>query len=268
MAQPRWKVLLPAFLLLGCEALSLRSSPSPLLRSALLRPGSALPRSTVRAKLIMRATDKLPDATRIATLRQTAVTTALAVTARLQTAATTRPLVSLGVAFVLGCVVGITAAPGLQLYWARYRTVEDIPPSVFRTHASISAKVIKVTDGDTYRVRHLPPLSGFRGDRTKAEGGSAKLSEETLQVRIAAVDTPETAKFGAEGMPLGDAATDFVKTKLLGRRVTIKPLARDQYGRAVSTVTYGSGPLGLFPVNISEELLRQGLAVVYRQVVP
>ena len=34
---------------------------------------------------------------------------------------------------------------------------------------------------------------------SKAEGGSLLLSEETLQIRLCAVDAPETAKFGKAG---------------------------------------------------------------------
>ena len=40
-----------------------------------------------------------------------------------------------------------------------------------------------MTDGDTYRVRHLCAFSALRRDgRTKGEGGVSKLSEETIQV--------------------------------------------------------------------------------------
>lgn len=124
---------------------------------------------------------------------------------------------------------------------------------------------MKVTDGDTYRVRHLCAFSALRRDgRTKGEGGVSKLSEETIQIRIAAIDCPETAKFGSTGQAFGDEATNFVEKRLKNRRVTVKLLARDQYQRAVSAVRYGTGPFGLVRRDISEELLKNGLATIYR----
>lgn len=92
-------------------------------------------------------------------------------------------------------------------------------------------------------------------------------------VRIAAVDTPETAKFGSEGQKLGPAATEFAKSKLFQKKVSVKLLSRDQYGRVVGLVKYKEPKTGFFASifggevekDISEELLRNGLGVVYRQ---
>ena len=84
-----------------------------------------------------------------------------------------------------------------------------------------------------------------------------------LQVRIAAVDCPETAKFGSSGQDFGDAATEFVQSEIEGKRVRVKLLARDQYQRCVATVTYRRNLF--WRVNLSEELLKRGLATVYRQ---
>ena len=95
-------------------------------------------------------------------------------------------------------------------------------------------------------------LQGFKG----------KLSENTILVRIAAVDAPETAKFGKPGMPLGAEATEFVKAKVLERRVRVRCYSRDQYGRIVGAVEYGVWP---WRRDLSTELLKRGLASVYRQ---
>ena len=179
-------------------------------------------------------------------------------------ACTTRPLTSLAAAFGLGCAVGFAASPTLLSWWARYATAEDVPAALIRAHGRLAGKVVKVSDGDTFRVAHLPPLWRLRGKKglCKALGGECKLSESTLQIRIAAVDCPETAKFGSKGQDFGDVATDFVRSELEGTRVRVKLLSRDQYQRAVCTVTYRKG---LRRKNLSEELLSRGYATVYRQ---
>lgn len=176
------------------------------------------------------------------------------------------PLATPTAAFAVGTVVGVLAAPSVLGMFAHYNTVDDVPNDLFKANAKISAKVVKVSDGDTFRVRHtggvLPTMPRHL---SKAEGGSKKLSESTLQIRIAAVDCPETAKFGSSGQAFGDEATRFVEDTIGGKKVTIKLLARDQYQRAVSTVTYRGGPLGMVKKDLSEELLKLGLAQVYRQ---
>ena len=142
------------------------------------------------------------------------------------------PAVAVG-SFAAGVAAGC-AGSTLQRCLDLYLTADDMPGSHLRQHRSIAAKVVAVSDGDTLRVRHTPTLlsSGkFKG----------KLSENTISVRIAAVDTPETAKFGQPGQPLGADAKAFTK-RLLNRRVRVRCYARDQYGRIVGTVQYGIRP--------------------------
>lgn len=137
-----------------------------------------------------------------------------------------------------------------------YETAIDIPSNYFKEQKTISGIVVKVTDGDTYRIRHVPTWfskSDYAG----------LLSDHTIAVRVAAVDTPETAKFGNTGQPLGEEATKFVKAELLNKKVKVKLYARDQYSRVVGSVLYSSGPFG--QKDISEELLSKGYAFVYRQ---
>ena len=110
-------------------------------------------------------------------------------------------------------------------------------------------------------MRHLPtPIS--KADYT---GG---LKEHTLAVRLYAIDAPETAKFGNPGQPFADEATKFVEEKLLRKRVSMKLLSKDKYGRALGAVSYQENSFPLMKgkmVDISEELVTRGLAVVYRQ---
>ena len=156
--------------------------------------------------------------------------------------------------FAVGVGVGV-AASGVQNAIKLYLTADDVPGGKLRGGGVIACRVVSVSDGDTMRVRHTPsPFSprAFKG----------KLSENTILVRIAAVDAPETAKFGKSGMPLGAEATEFVKAKVLERRVRVRCYSRDQYGRIVGTVEYGVGP---WRRDLSTELLKRGLASVYRQ---
>jgi endonuclease YncB( thermonuclease family) len=91
-----------------------------------------------------------------------------------------------------------------------------------------SAKVIRVPDGDTLRVR---------------------LPDGALEsVRLTAVDAPESDQ------PFGEIATKFVESAVLDQVVLVRAFARDRYGRLLSDVTTPSG------VDLSRELLKAGLA--------
>jgi endonuclease YncB( thermonuclease family) len=83
----------------------------------------------------------------------------------------------------------------------------------------------------------------------------------TLPVRVATIDTPETAKFGKAGQPFGDEAKDYLSSLLLDRTVKIQLLQKDQYGRVVAQVKRGSGYF--FAKYADEEMLKAGLAEVY-----
>lgn len=158
-----------------------------------------------------------------------------------------------------------------------FQTVDDIPGGYFRAHRSVHGRVVSVTDGDTMRVLHTPPLSGVRRAITSsltqpAEGSgrkrarAPKLSETTLQVRLAAVDTPEVGKFGKPSQAFAEEAREFAQQRVMGRTVDVRLLSRDQYGRAVASVRYPVLPPLPFPkLDLSEALVDAGLGVVYRQ---
>ncbi len=139
-------------------------------------------------------------------------------------------------------------------------TAQDIPSHYFKVKKEITCVVVKVTDGDTYRLRHVTrwrPSASFDGN----------LKDNTIVVRIAAVDTPETAKYGKTGQPFGKEAMEFAHEKLLGKTVKVKLLSLDQYGRVIGLVKFKETAFVVFSRkrDISEQLLSEGLAVVYRQ---
>ncbi|EQC37178.1 hypothetical protein SDRG_05404 [Saprolegnia diclina VS20] len=158
-------------------------------------------------------------------------------------------------AFAVGLGLGLLI-PHLQKPFQRFSTVNDIPKEFFEQERTLRGKVVSVTDGDTIRVRHMPWLANGDGDF------KGKLTETTLQLRVAGVDCPETAKFGRTGQPFGEEAKAWLKGELQDQVVSFKLLMKDQYSRAVCMVYYGSWAS---PTNVSEELLRQGYANIYRQ---
>ena len=134
------------------------------------------------------------------------------------------PLASVGASLAIGLGTGLYAAAPVMDVFERYHTAADIPNHRFQDRDAFSVVVVKVADGDTLRARHVPALDFARGrwrPKSRAEGGKLKLSEETLQIRLYAVDAPETAKFGNKGMPMGDEATEFVRRRIDGKRVRI-----------------------------------------------
>ena len=143
-----------------------------------------------------------------------------------------------------------------------YETANDIPSNILKEKKEINGRVISISDGDTYRIRHLP--SGIAGILSgNSEKFDGPLKYHTIVVRIYAVDTPEIKKFGNPGQPYGEEAKQFAMDKLLNQKVVLKCLTRDRYGRLLAVVKYKDGMLSN-EKDISEELLRHGLAVVYR----
>ncbi len=98
---------------------------------------------------------------------------------------------------------------------------------------NISGKVVAITDGDTFKL--------LTKDST------------LVIVRIANIDSPEKKQ------PYSQRAKQFVSDAIFGKVVVIKELKKDRYKRSVATVIYDKN------LNLSEELLKQGLAWHYKQ---
>jgi endonuclease YncB( thermonuclease family) len=159
-----------------------------------------------------------------------------------------------------------------------YATVSDIPNESFKRRDVLEGRIVKIVDGDTYRFRmsdqqkplwpswlpSWPFSSSGPGDSSRSSRPNNKRTKwtkaNTITVRIAGVDTPETAKGGKAGQALGDEATNVATSLLFEQDVSVKLLAKDRYGRVLGVVRYGPEQK-----DIAEELLRRGLAVVYRQ---
>eukprot|EP00300_Choanocystis_sp_HF-7_P023345 c2349_g1_i1.p1 GENE.c2349_g1_i1~~c2349_g1_i1.p1 ORF type:complete len:242 (+),score=27.06 c2349_g1_i1:28-753(+) len=145
----------------------------------------------------------------------------------------------------------------------RFLVVNDIPNHFFAHERKIKGRVVSVTDGDTLRLRHAPSLNLFGPSVSK----DASFTDTTLQIRLAGIDTPETAKFGKEGQPLADTAKKRLTDLVLGKVICVQLLSKDQYSRAVGEVYVRPIELPLVPRlrNAANVMLSEGLGVVYQQ---
>jgi endonuclease YncB( thermonuclease family) len=84
----------------------------------------------------------------------------------------------------------------------------------------------------------------------------------TISVRLAAVDAPEGAAFGSREQPYYKEAKKYLESNLLGKKVDVWPLRKDQYGRIVGMATVRDW--GFRTKNISLEMVTRGLGVVYK----
>lgn len=105
--------------------------------------------------------------------------------------------------------------------------------------ASITGKVVKVSDGDTIQV---------------LDAGKA------VKIRLAEIDCPETSH-GAKkpGQPYGQAAKKFALDLVAGKTVRVDVITRDRYGRVVGKVVLDDGS------TLNKRLVGAGLAWVYRR---
>lgn len=120
----------------------------------------------------------------------------------------------------------------------RYRTVADIPPDAFAKQREIRGLVVRVPDGDNFRMLHVPALSWLRfgsplslfnrgalkrsvlsqgqGAASDEQSGppmlGKKLSDITLSIRLSSVDAPEHGWFGKETQPYAKEAREWLES--------------------------------------------------------
>eukprot|EP00934_Nitzschia_sp_Nitz4_P000304 Nitzschia sp. Nitz4//scaffold186_size43309//722//1369//NITZ4_007312-RA/size43309-processed-gene-0.24-mRNA-1//1//CDS//3329539743//304//frame0 len=155
--------------------------------------------------------------------------------------------------FLMGIQVGSTSLNS----WTRFDDVSDIPSMYFGPQGrTLSGRVASVSDGDTIRLYHTP--TRFHASKLSKQ---QKLSEHTLPIRLCTIDTPETPKFGKPGQPFGKEAKERLQSLIGNKRIKVRLLSKDQYGRAVAQVFVPSW----FRRRCADEiLLKEGLAEVYQ----
>ncbi|KAI5475721.1 hypothetical protein MNV49_001014 [Pseudohyphozyma bogoriensis] len=115
-----------------------------------------------------------------------------------------------------------------------------------------------VGDADNFRLYHKPLLHYRTTPTTKAA-----LKDETLHIRLAGVDAPELAHFGHPAQPYSAEALDHLTKLVLGKTVDVRLYSKDRYGRVVGMAHVRTLPWPFRKRNVSEEMLRAGLATVY-----
>ncbi|KAK4524879.1 hypothetical protein GAYE_SCF06G2781 [Galdieria yellowstonensis] len=150
----------------------------------------------------------------------------------------------------------------LHMGLVRYRTAKDIPSTMFQKGKKLKGVVVSVGDGDNVRFFHRPFLFRLLGIGRHPVLKN-RLSEETINVRLAGVDAPECAHFGAPGQEGGEEAKKWLGKYLKNRSVVVQLHSLDQYSRAVCSVYVRKGIFRL-KKNVSYELVKDGHAVVYR----
>ncbi|SCU93749.1 LANO_0E04698g1_1 [Lachancea nothofagi CBS 11611] len=178
----------------------------------------------------------------------------------------------------------------------QYTRATQIPLSAFRKKW-LYGKVTAVGDGDNFHLFHTPGgiwggwgwlrkvpkldkvdedrkdsinwlLSAFSKNRIKEKDKflalsvpyKGKRSLPTISIRLCGVDAPERAHFGNAAQPFSEEALIWLRHTILGRTVSVKPLAIDQYNRCVAKVEFWTWTGWK---NLSLEMVKNGLAVVY-----
>lgn len=193
---------------------------------------------------------------------------------------------------VLSLLLSTGTLLGIKTY-KRYlkpmKNAVDIPTNVFKRRW-LYGKVTSVGDGDNFRFLHLPgglragwgwlrsvPKLDFETNLSKTNlsktnpildprfknlrvkyRGKTKLP--TISIRLCGIDAPERAHFGKKAQPYSEDALIWLRHYILGRKIWIKPLTIDQYGRCVARAVVWKK---FRFEDVSSQLLKQGLAVVF-----
>lgn len=106
-----------------------------------------------------------------------------------------------------------------------------------KTFRVFEGVVIKITDGDTIRIR-------------TSEG-------TVVKVRLGLIDAPETSKKRERGQPYGAESSRALSAKVMGKRVRVEMIDVDSYKRLVGIVYVGGRCVNL-------EMVREGFAWGYK----
>jgi len=116
----------------------------------------------------------------------------------------------------------------------RFATIDQVPQAYFLKPKKLSGVALRVGDADGFRFYHTP---WFRGVPTAEQARTRGfMGENTISIRLAGVDAPEMAHFGGKSQPFSTEAKQYLEQLVLGKRVTIQILQRDQYSRAVRSL--------------------------------
>jgi micrococcal nuclease len=135
-----------------------------------------------------------------------------------------------------------------------------------RRHPSMKNMIVKIIVLITCLLASSTSLAGqfevttiYDGDTIMAEG-----HDIIIYVRLAGVDAPEIASKNHERtQPFGQESKQYLENTILNKSVEIKGYGIDQY-----PYNHLIGEIFLEDTNINIELIRQGLAEVWREEPP
>ncbi|KDR73970.1 hypothetical protein GALMADRAFT_250697 [Galerina marginata CBS 339.88] len=172
--------------------------------------------------------------------------------------------------FALGSATAISTSLVYKRYGRRIRNSEWITPKLLTRKRWLKGVVTSVRDADNFRLFHTPALGfyTFPFKFRSIPSLSKDLKNETLHIRIAGVDAPETAHFGKAAQPYSSESLAWLRDRILGKKVYCQLLRRDQYSRIVAQVHLAPRILPGFLFHgkdLSAEMLKAGSATVYEQ---
>ncbi|OSD03841.1 SNase-domain-containing protein [Trametes coccinea BRFM310] len=172
-------------------------------------------------------------------------------------------------AFVVGSATALAANYVYVRHVKRIPNAEWVTPEMLTKRRWVKGYVTSVGDADNFRLYHTPGIGWrwpFKFRRIPV--GRSDLKDQTIHIRIAGVDAPETGHFGRPAQPFSGESLTWLKSQVEGKFVYCQLVRRDQFGRIVSAVHLKPR---LFPgwlatgKDLSLEMLRAGWASVYEQ---
>lgn len=128
--------------------------------------------------------------------------------------------------------LGATAASFsvYRRYFRRIPTTAYITPSTMRWRSTIVGRCLSVGDADGFRLFHTPGPPLYRHLRYgnvsetgkghgNGHGGGSLAQKETISVRLAGADAPESSHFGKPAQPFSKEAKEELEKLVLGREV-------------------------------------------------
>jgi endonuclease YncB( thermonuclease family) len=155
----------------------------------------------------------------------------------------------------------ITAVEDVSYYY----TAKEIPESIIESHQWLYGYVVKVIDGDTLRIQHVPNVETFVVPVNNNHSATKMpLANTTIVIRVYGIDAPETAKKATEtSQPFGEEAKQLTKDLVYHKLVAVKLLRRDKYNRIIGEVESCATGSCKDPRDVSVELVSRGLATLY-----
>ncbi|TIC17731.1 SNase-domain-containing protein [Wallemia mellicola] len=144
----------------------------------------------------------------------------------------------------------------------RIKNADMISVSMIERQATIRGVITRVGDADNFRMYHRPLLSL---DSRSSILQKKLTAVDTIHVRLAGVDAPETSHFGKPAQPYANEALQWLKQKITGEKVAVKLLRKDRYGRVVGNAQLCAKWYRPWRKNISMELTKAGYGAIYEQ---